>query len=120
MSLLINHITKIEEPQWEVITYRIRWWQRKRISFRIVFNYQIEGENYRIDYSPEKNEIIYVHKKPRDLLTKLGMDLNTSENWLEEQRELLAIFQTQYTDSLKFLLENTPKTPNTWRYKKQK
>lgn len=94
MTILIDYISQIEEPKWEVVTYKSRWWRVREVHMRIVFRFHIQEDNeyYRIDYNVEDHDVIFCHKRPKELFLKLGIDPKSSEAWLQEQRELLHVF----------------------------
>lgn len=117
MSILIDYIAQIDEPKWEVITYKLGWWQIRDVNMRIVFCFHIRDDNeyYRIDYNVEDEDIIFCRKRPKELLLKLGIDPKSSEAWLQEQKELLKIFLNIYSDSIKTLIQNNPPKPKWYK-----
>ncbi len=115
MSILFKYITSIEEPYWEVLTCKHRWWKIKDYNVRIVFKFFIKDDIYRIDYDVENNDVIYVHKKPKKLLLKNGINPDNEADWLTEQRKLLRILLELYDDKIKQLMNNKPEKPKWFR-----
>ncbi len=115
MSILFNYITCIENPYWEVLTSKRRWWKIKDYNIRIVFLFYINDDFYRIDYNIDDDDVIYTHKKPKVLLSKLGINPDDDTEWLKEQRELLKIFLKLYAIQINKLANNKPTRPKWYK-----
>lgn len=117
MSILIDYISTINEPEWLILTYKLKCWQIKKVNMRITFNYKIKDDNheYEIHYNVEEDDIIYCYPRPKSLLQNLGFDPNDDDFWEEEQRKLLRIFLSQHESIIKRLKDRRPQKPKWYQ-----
>ena len=110
MGILINHISKFDDPFWEVLRWKETRRGKPRIHIRMVFKFYIEDATnyYRLDYDDETKQIIFAHKRPKMLLKKYNIDPNDDQAWLSELKELKELLFKKHHHKIIELLRNKP------------
>jgi len=111
MGVLVNHLVRVKDPYWEVLTRnRNRWWQRKDVRIRLVFPYFLEGDEtmYRLEYDEQRNAIIIPPNRPNWLLQQYGIDPGNENTYLNELKELQSFLFNYFSNRIHELWEFKP------------
>lgn len=111
MPILVEHLAKTEEPRWQILTWKRRWWKRREYNIRLVFGFYVDGdeERYRLDLDDMSNELIFTHPRPKALLEEHGIDVQDDGAWRNELEDLKDFLLEKYSKRIIELGRNKPR-----------